>query len=300
MKKEDAKTILANVHDEIRSHIEKYDGDVDRSVLIDFLHDIANALIKSEFKAPFNFYTPHLTFEEEYRELAQRSLDSYTDSSRAFAEITQQHQEAIDTLVDTEHLTRRFSDIQSHLSSEVERASETINKLTSRIRELEGKVALDPLTKVLNRRAMDQYLAQMVAVQEHHTPMHLLLIDVDNFKQINDNFGHVAGDKVLMVLANIMKSTLRDSDRIFRYGGEEFIIILNRISDEGCKIVAERILTLARNNKLLYKNNQFSVTLSIGASMLQSGDTVEGLIERADKALYRAKQRGKDQMEVEH
>ena len=299
MNKEDAKTILANVHNEILSQIEKYDGEVDRSVLIDFLHDVANALIKSEFKAPFNFYTPHLTFEEEYRELAQRSLDSYTDSSRAFAEITQQHQEALDTLADTEHITRRFSDIQSHLSNEVERASQTISKLTSRIRELEGKVSLDPLTKVLNRRALEQYLAQMVAVEEHTTPMHLLLIDVDNFKQINDSYGHVAGDKVLMVLANIMKSTLRDSDRIFRYGGEEFIIALNRITDEGCTIVAERILTLARNNKLLYKNTQFSVTLSIGATLLQPGDTVESLIERADRALYRAKQSGKDKMDVE-
>ncbi|MDX1294944.1 MAG: GGDEF domain-containing protein [Sulfurimonadaceae bacterium] len=299
MKKEDAKTVLANVHDEILRQIEKRDDTVDESMLIDFLHDVANALIKTDFRAPFNFYAPYMTFEEEYKQLAVKSLDSYNDSNKMFAEITQQQQNALDDLLDTEELTQRFSDIQTNLSSEVERANQTITQLSSRVKELESKASIDPLTKVFNRRAMDQYLGGILDITEHEVPMHLLLVDVDDFKHVNDTYGHIAGDKVLIVLANIMKSTLRDGDRIFRYGGEEFIIALNRITDEGCKIVAERILTLARNNKLLYKNEQFSVTLSIGATVMQQGDTIESLINRADQALYRAKERGKDQMEVE-
>jgi diguanylate cyclase (GGDEF)-like protein len=299
MKKEDAKTILSNVHDEILSHIEAKGDTVDESVLIDFLHDIANAMIKTGFKAPFNFYAPYLTFEAEYRQLAQQSIDSYSASNKKFAEITQRQQDVLETLPDTSELTRRFSDIQQNLTNEVERAGQTIQQLSERIKELESKAALDPMTKVLNRRSMDHYLEEIVSLGGTTIPMHLLMIDVDDFKQINDNYGHIAGDKVLMVIANIMKSTLRDSDRIFRYGGEEFVIALNRISDEGCRTVAERILTLARNNKLIYKNHHFAVTLSIGATVLRPGDTVESLITRADKALYRAKERGKDQLEVE-
>jgi diguanylate cyclase (GGDEF)-like protein len=299
MKKEDAKTVLSNVHEEILRQIEKHDETVDESVLIDFLHDVANALIKTEFRAPFNFYAPYMTFEEEYKQLAMTSLDSYNDSNKMFAEISQQQQNALDDLVNTEELTRRFTDIQSNLSSEVERANQTITQLSSRVKELENKASIDPLTKVYNRRAMDNYLSSILAIEDQNVPMHLLLIDVDDFKHVNDTYGHIAGDKVLIVLANIMKSTLRDSDRLFRYGGEEFIIALNRITDEGCKIVAERILTLARNNKLLYKNEQFSVTLSIGATVMKKDDTLESLITRADQALYRAKERGKDQMEVE-
>lgn len=299
MKKDDAKTILSNVHNEILSHIEAKDETVDEAVLIDFLHDVANALIKTGFKAPFNFYAPNLTFEDEYRRLAQQSIDSYSDSNKKFAEITQRQQDVIENLPDTGELTRRFNDLQENLSIEVERAEETIRQLSSRILELESKAALDPMTKVLNRRSMDNYLENIVLRGEPESPLHLLMIDVDDFKQINDNYGHIAGDKVLMVLANIMKSTLRDSDRIFRYGGEEFVIALNRISDAGCRSVAERILTLARNNKLIYKNHHFAVTLSIGATVLKAGDSVEDLINRADKALYRAKERGKDQLEVE-
>ena len=299
MKKEDAKTILATIHDEILSHIEAKEGTVDPSVLIDFLHDLANGLVQADFKAPFNFYAPYLTFEDEYRRIARQSIDSYTDTNKKIAEISQQQQDALDHVTESHELTRRFNDIQNTLTDEVERASLTIRKLSERIVELETTAALDPMTKVLNRRSMDLYLEEMVAVQNDHIPLYLLMIDVDDFKEINDNYGHIAGDKVLMVLANIMKSTLRDSDRIFRYGGEEFVIVLNRVDDEGCLAVTQRILSLARNNKLIYKQHHFSVTLSIGVASLKRGDTVETLINRADKALYRAKNRGKDQMEVE-
>ena len=299
MKKEDAKTILATIHDEILSHIEAKDNTVDPSVLIDFLHDLANGLVQADFKAPFNFYAPYLTFEDEYRRIARQSIDSYTDTSKKIAEISQQQQDALDHVTESHELTRRFNDIQNTLTDEVERASLTIRKLSERIVELETTAALDPMTKVLNRRSMDLYLEEMVAMQNDHMPLYLLMIDVDDFKEINDNYGHIAGDKVLMVLANIMKSTLRDSDRIFRYGGEEFVIVLNRLDDEGCLAVTQRILSLARNNKLIYKQHHFSVTLSIGVASLKRGDTVETLINRADKALYRAKNRGKDQMEVE-
>ncbi len=299
MKKEDAKTILATIHDEILSHIEAKEGTVDPSVLIDFLHDLANGLVQADFKAPFNFYAPYLTFEDEYRRIARQSIDSYTDTNKKIAEISQQQQDALDHVTESHELTRRFNDIQNTLTDEVERASLTIRKLSERIVELETTAALDPMTKVLNRRSMDLYLEEMVAVQNDHIPLYLLMIDVDDFKEINDNYGHIAGDKVLMVLANIMKSTLRDSDRIFRYGGEEFVIVLNRVDDEGCLAVTQRILSLARNNKLIYKQHHFSVTLSIGVASLKRGDTVEAIINRADKALYRAKNRGKDQMEVE-
>ncbi len=299
MKKEDAKTILATIHDEILSHIEAKEGTVDPSVLIDFLHDLANGLVQADFRAPFNFYAPYLTFEDEYRRIARQSIDSYTDTNKKIAEISQQQQDALDHVTESHELTRRFNDIQNTLTDEVERASLTIRKLSERIVELETTAALDPMTKVLNRRSMDLYLEEMVAVQNDHMPLYLLMIDVDDFKEINDNYGHIAGDKVLMVLANIMKSTLRDSDRIFRYGGEEFVIVLNRVDDEGCLAVTQRILSLARNNKLIYKQHHFSVTLSIGVASLKRGDTVEAIINRADKALYRAKNRGKDQMEVE-
>jgi diguanylate cyclase (GGDEF)-like protein len=125
------------------------------------------------------------------------------------------------------------------------------------------------------------------------------MIDADNFKLINDKFGHIAGDKVLIFLAKLFKKALRDGDRVYRFGGEEFIILLNRTDMEGAKLVAERLLTLCRSNKPLFQNQQISVTLSIGMTQLKEGDTIDTIIERSDTALYKAKNNGKDRLEME-
>ncbi|MDQ7067948.1 MAG: GGDEF domain-containing protein [Sulfurimonas sp.] len=125
------------------------------------------------------------------------------------------------------------------------------------------------------------------------------MLDIDDFKVINDTFGHVAGDKVIMFIANILRSTLRDGDKVFRYGGEEFVIILNRITPEVCLEVTNRILKLIRSNQLIYKGHPLSVTISIGATQYTNGDTPESIITRADKALYKSKINGKDQMNSE-
>ena len=178
---------------------------------------------------------------------------------------------------------------------------EIITLLTDRVHELESKVSVDPLTKVYNRRAMEHYLTRFIEhnSRENTLPMHLMMVDIDNFKSVNDTYGHIAGDKVLILLANLLKKTLRDSDKIFRYGGEEFIVALNRVSAEAVNVVAERISALVRKNRLKYRDREFGVTLSLGVTVLQPGDTIESLLERADKALYKAKANGKDQICVE-
>jgi diguanylate cyclase (GGDEF)-like protein len=129
---------------------------------------------------------------------------------------------------------------------------------------------------------------------------HLLILDIDDFKSVNDKHGHLAGDKVLIFIANILKKTLRDGDKVFRYGGEEFVIILNRIDDEHCHKVTKRLLELIRSNKLIYKGEGLRVTMSVGATKYSAGDTPDSIIARADKALYKAKARGKNQMVSEN
>lgn len=125
------------------------------------------------------------------------------------------------------------------------------------------------------------------------------MIDIDYFKNFNDTHGHVAGDKVLIFIANLLKKTLRDGDRLFRYGGEEFTIILNRIDEDGCNIVLDRIVNLIRKSKLHYYGNYFGVTISIGATHIRTDDFPDIFIARADKALYRAKNTGRDKAEIE-
>lgn len=301
MNREDAKRLLATIHDELAHLIDRGPEMVEEDAVVDFIHDLPHLLVSKGFRAGMELRHSDLALEGSYREIALNSLDSYAGSNKLFAEISKEQLAAIDTLGSSDDLAGQLKQIQSNLNHEVDRASAVIEKLTSRIQELESKVSLDPLTKVYNRRAMEQYLGQLVERFSgmKRMPPYLLMIDIDNFKQVNDTYGHIAGDKVLIFLANLLKQTLREGDKIFRYGGEEFIVALNRISDLGVHTVAERIISQMRKNRLKYKNREFSVTLSIGLTMLRTGDTAETLIDRADRAVYRAKKNGKDQICVE-
>jgi diguanylate cyclase (GGDEF)-like protein len=127
----------------------------------------------------------------------------------------------------------------------------------------------------------------------------MLMLDLDDFKIINDTYGHIAGDKILIFISNILKKTLREVDKIFRYGGEEFIIILNRTDNIFCSKIANRILELIRVNNLVYKGETLHITGSIGTTMFKEGDTPDSFISRADKALYKAKANGKNQIQTE-
>jgi len=185
------------------------------------------------------------------------------------------------------------------MSEEVKRANEIITKLTTQVKDLEHSSNLDSLTKIFNRRALSSYLGNVCSKKRLPYDLHLLMLDIDDFKLINDKYGHIAGDKILIFIANILRKTLRDGDRIFRYGGEEFVIILNRVTPKICLEITTRILTLIRENQLIYKGESIKVTMSIGATQYSDSDTPESLIHRADSALYKSKNNGKDQMNTE-
>ncbi len=243
------------------------------------------------------------TLKEEYKKLAIESINSYEDSTRKIQHIANEQQEHINAIssgkkendaIDLELIKEKFNSLQEHMIHEVERANAQIHYLKDKVKLLEEKSNLDPLTKTFNRRALTNYLKRLTQKQEIKRELHLLMIDIDNFKSINDKYGHVAGDKILVFIAQILKKTLREGDKVFRYGGEEFVIVLNRIDTENCIKIANRILQLIGSNKLIYKNDTIQVTVSAGGTKFVSGDTPESILERADKALYEAKKTGKN------
>lgn len=304
MTKDAAKRLLSDLHDEISQKVERQKDDIDEIEIIDFLHDIANSLFKNDFKYPFDFYSQQLTFEEDYRLVAKQSLSSYSESHEKFTELTKAQQVVLEKIGSdpkkSTALSSHFEKIHLHLNEELHKANALINQLINRVTVLEGKASIDPLTKVNNRRALDAYLEEITALDrhDHHIMMHLLMVDVDDFKSVNDTYGHLVGDKVLLFLATTIKNTLREGDKVFRYGGEEFVIILNRIDEGGCEKVSNRILGLVRDNTLQVKDNTIKVTLSIGATKLRDEESPETALQRADKALYLAKTNGKDQLKA--
>ncbi|MFA5462283.1 MAG: GGDEF domain-containing protein, partial [Sulfurimonas sp.] len=233
-----------------------------------------------------------------YKEIVKESLDSYQNTNEKFGELTQLNKETIlkcnENHIDLNVLSEKFNEIHTHMSEEVKKANKVISNLHQKVKILEETSNLDPLTKVFNRRALGSYLSEVCENTNRPYMLHIMMLDIDNFKSINDKYGHVAGDKILIFISNILRKTLRDGDKIFRYGGEEFTIIINRNSDEQCELIANRLLTLISSNNLIYMGERISVTASIGVTKLKESDTPDSILARADKALYNSKKSGKN------
>lgn len=155
---------------------------------------------------------------------------------------------------------------------------------------------LDSLTGVKNRTAFDANFSREIEFNRRkQTDLSLIVMDIDFFKRINDQYGHAVGDQVLEAVANTVEQTIRSSDALYRYGGEEFVVVLNGTDMDGAKLLAERI----RENieKLRIKSlKDIAITLSLGVTVLREDDTAQTLFERADAALYSAKTNGRNQV----
>jgi diguanylate cyclase (GGDEF)-like protein len=161
----------------------------------------------------------------------------------------------------------------------------------------EALATLDSLTGLPNRRSFDLLAGQaLVEAQRDSAPLVALLIDLDHFKALNDTHGHLAGDEVLRQFANVLQSSLRQSDILCRWGGEEFIVLLREAEGRQAIEVAEKIRRRTEQLTFSYADQPLRLTASIGLSALQRGDSLHNLLTRADHALYRAKQGGRNRV----
>lgn len=233
--------------------------------------------------------------------LVKKGIEEFVKSNDTLKSISDETTSNIDTIkkdydsVDTRQVLQAFDNFQSKILQELQVADETIAKLKLEVERLERESNIDPLTKAHNRRVLVKDLEEILSFgKDKDMDMHLVMFDADDFKQINDSFGHIAGDKTLIFLSKLIQNSLRRGTRIYRYGGEEFVVILNRTSyEEACKIV-ERIIKETCDSKLLYKNHDIHLTLSAGMCSHQQNMSADELLEKADKALYEAKHNGKN------
>lgn len=155
----------------------------------------------------------------------------------------------------------------------------------------------DSLTSLPNRRGFDLLAAQALhEAQRDQSPLSALLIDLDNFKQLNDTHGHLAGDQVLRGFSRALQSNLRQSDIICRWGGEEFILLLKDTGSSTARQLAEKIRLQTEQEVFAFNGVNLRVTTSIGITELHRGDSLERILGRADRALYRAKQAGRNRV----
>lgn len=153
----------------------------------------------------------------------------------------------------------------------------------------------DPLTEVYNRRSLDDMMMKYTRRAERlKKPLSFLMIDVDHFREINSRFGHTTGDFVLLEVATILKSAVRGSDAVIRYGGDEFLIILADAPMEDVKVVMGRIERFVQDWNQSGHLKDFEMALSVGASQWAPGKTADEVMNEADQQMYAAKARGKD------
>ncbi|WP_412536895.1 GGDEF domain-containing protein [Marinobacter sp. MIT932201] len=159
---------------------------------------------------------------------------------------------------------------------------------------LEHLATIDPLTGIKNRRSMDQEL-DLAAANAERTglPYALVLLDIDHFKRINDEYGHGVGDDVLTDLVALLRQNTRKSDQLFRYGGEEFVLLLPGVDGIGLKAVMNNLQQVLRK---YMKHPGGAVTASFGVALLRHGESVDSWLARADTALYEAKETGRDRI----
>ncbi|MBA53657.1 MAG: diguanylate cyclase [Pseudomonadales bacterium] len=192
---------------------------------------------------------------------------------------------------------------QQQAAAELERKVEQRTaELESLNRQLSDLSDTDQLTRLKNRRYLDRVLQEELArCQRYHHDLSIILLDIDHFKQFNDRYGHLVGDECLRAVADVLAQTISEgTDCIARYGGEEFCVLMPETSMEYAEKMAERLRSSVNNMKFSVKNEPANVSISLGVASLCSNRhvTPEHLIKRADQALYKAKQAGRNRTVV--
>ena len=260
--------------------------------------------------------------EEEYIDSLQTKLNkalkaliytitTFTSSSSDYVSTFQGHIDEINNAInskniDVDELSKRLigiavkiKDTTISMKNEIEQYSkklkesqEIIEDLREKLKKAQENLIIDPLTGVYNRRGLIHFLKVEIARAERYKqPLSIIMADLDHFSNVNNTYGHLAGDMVLKGFCKTVKSIVRSADVVARYGGEEFIVILPNTDLDSAFEVAEKLRLAVQKLKFKYKDKIFSITSSFGVAAFREKDTIETLIKRADKALYKAKEK---------
>ena len=190
---------------------------------------------------------------------------------------------------------RPLLNYQTSIISTVARSLSIALEKSLSITTLENAVAVDPLTNCYNRRALDNFIENDIAyAQRHKTNLAIILFDLDNFKQINDHFGHHAGDIVLKEIAGLITSQVRKSDYLVRYGGEEFVLVLPDNTLYDAVLLAHKLRKIIASHAIDVPGGRLYVTASFGVSSLEEKQDSTRLLREADERMYKAKTNGKN------
>lgn len=232
----------------------------------------------------------------EYHDKIEKCAERIVGAAN-IAELTDVIAEVMRETRSVQESTRRSREQLSELQARVHDANGEISRLQIELEQTSELIRHDPLTGVLNRKGLDDALSRETALARRRgTRLCLGLLDVDNFKQINDVHGHQTGDEALQHLADVVKENVRPQDSVARYGGEEFVVLLPDIDLDSAVATLVRLQRALTKRFFLARQQKLLITFSAGVAELREDETPETAIDRADKAMYIAKRSGKNRV----
>ncbi|WP_339491081.1 diguanylate cyclase [Pseudomonas rhizophila] len=225
------------------------------------------------------------------------------DDLEGLKQVLENHLEGLLGTMDQHQKQRdqREQEVSARLKSLAERVAlmeQDAQVVRDNLEEQRQKALIDPLTGLPNRAAWSERLEQEVAQwQRHGNSLLLAMLDLDHFKRINDNYGHLAGDRVLKIIASVLRRRLRGSDFIARFGGEEFVLLVPDTPLAAGARLAESLRAAIEACPFHFKGEPVTITVSVGMTAFKSGEHSDSVLKRADQALYRAKNAGRNRVE---
>jgi diguanylate cyclase len=271
--------------------------------------DIGKNLVEMEssLMSSFSLNRENYATSSEFSKVIEQNIEDMAQrihKSKDLAELKEFVFLRLSTIKSELEKKRKFDDVQlkkaaqeaSQLNRNIKKMKAEMGRVQKRAKLLEKESLIDPLTGAHNRRAYEKHIKAELqrCAQCEDQVFSVLLIDIDNFKSINDTYGHLAGDRCLEELAKLIRLNLRGTDFLARYGGEEFIGVLPETEQEGALTVAEKLRKRIEKTRFSYRGQRLLLTISIGCTTLKSSDTDITLFGRADTALYRAKETGRN------
>lgn len=250
----------------------------------------AESTFESQQKFTNNIHRQSVAFKKETKNennitVLKQHICSYVDGVEALIQASEADKE--------QQVRQQFQGMVRQIK---ELQNET-NNYQKTLKQQSQQLYIDFLTKIPNRAAWSERLQiEFSRFQRYQNNLNIAVIDIDKFKAINDSFGHLAGDKVLNVIAQTLQKSIRNTDYIARYGGEEFALLLPDISNQQAQIVLRKLCIAIKNIPFKFKKQDITITMSVGFTSFVKGDDMDGAFERADQALYKAKTNGRNQV----
>jgi len=256
-----------------------------------YYKEIFNNLLKAEHLE----VNPKLLLEnqivsDKFLDETAQTVEFIYDTNESIKENSKGFIQEIEIKDLSEEIKNLLKHFENNLIDKLNESNNKINSLQEELNKVYNELNMDSLTKAYSRKAFEKDIEKFIkAGKDKSLNAAIVVLDLDYFKTINDTYGHLVGDFVLIKVVQFIKALIRKEDRIYRFGGDEFIIVFNRIDRNLMGQIIEKIRKKVEITKLKYKEHILKLTLSIGVACHLKGDTLESWLHRADKALYDSK-----------